>query len=49
MAAPSLTRHPLKSEEEEEASELKMGRGDWGLELWIEGESGLGDGGHTGM
>lgn len=25
--APSLTRHRLKSEEEEEASELKTGRG----------------------
>lgn len=39
-AAPSLTRHRRKSEEEEEASELKTGRGEWGLELWMEKETG---------
>lgn len=45
MAAPSLTRLPLKSEEEveeeEEASELKTGRGEWGLELWTKKKAGV--------
>lgn len=37
MVAPSLTRHPLKSEEEEEESELKR-KG--GSDSWVEKEPG---------
>lgn len=49
MVAPSLTRLPLKfeeKEEEEEASELKTGIGEWGLEPWTKKKAG---GAHTGM
>lgn len=50
MAAPSLTRLPLKSEEEEEeeeATELQTGRRERGLEPWTKKKAGGGPHGNV--